>query len=164
MLYSLLREWRNRRFQPAMTPSRLPNTLSTSQGKIRCSSYREETHTHNNKKHTLTFACLTNNHIQASISLWQCKSWLQWSQQRTTKLHSSFVSLSKTPTAACKQNPSYPQRPPHASGNNGLHWSGAQMSEAGKHWTLPGLWLMTEIDLWPEKWSQSTSALNLHWG
>lgn len=43
MLYSLLREWRKRRFQPAMMPSRLPNTLSTSQGKIRCSSY---THTH----------------------------------------------------------------------------------------------------------------------
>lgn len=112
MLYSLLREWSNRRFQPAMTPSRLPNTHSTSQGKIRCSSYRQETHTHTNKKHTLTFVCLTNKHIQASISLWHCKSWLQWSQQRATKLHSSFVSLSKHPQLLANRTPAI-HRDPH---------------------------------------------------
>lgn len=37
-LYSLHRECRRRKLQPMITPSRLPNTLSTSQGKIRWSS------------------------------------------------------------------------------------------------------------------------------
>lgn len=73
---------------------------------------RKHTHTHTNKKHTLTFVCLTNKHIQASISLWHCKSWLQWSQQRATKLHSSFVSLSKHPQLLANRTPAI-HRDPH---------------------------------------------------
>ncbi|KAG7272048.1 LOW QUALITY PROTEIN: hypothetical protein CRUP_025985 [Coryphaenoides rupestris] len=42
VLYPLLRELMFRRFHPAMTPSRLPNTHSTSQGKIKCSSWTQD--------------------------------------------------------------------------------------------------------------------------